>query len=326
MDSRPGSTKGVTDDLPVAREHPLDPLSCGRNRIGPQQRLRRLRAGLPRKRGDRASASVADDERRGARPGEVSMSTFGHPGRYTYCIGENEEASPGRRFTSDAACRRRARSSACRGRRTPRHLGSCEPHGARARRLDRLIDGRTPEQQALSPLLPRAHRRSGARPDVRRRRMVEGRPHAPHPREGAKTYRPLLPDADHGEGTNLRSAKGDARPNPGRDDRQVCVDGGDSRRRGRWHRRAFFGGDSADGSAGETARAQSRARWNKSIDFRSGACHSSCRFWHKRSQVTIVRDRDTRRASPVRAAFLFALQFRRVTPPRWREHRGLKTP
>src|SRR5260370_27407594 len=30
----------------------------------------------------------------GARPGETSMSTFGHPGRYTYCIGEQEEASP----------------------------------------------------------------------------------------------------------------------------------------------------------------------------------------------------------------------------------------
>src|SRR5205814_4857031 len=30
----------------------------------------------------------------GARPGEISMSTFGHPGRYTYCIGEHEEASP----------------------------------------------------------------------------------------------------------------------------------------------------------------------------------------------------------------------------------------
>src|SRR5205814_9548705 len=29
----------------------------------------------------------------GARPGVVSMSTFAHPGRYTYCIGEHEEAS-----------------------------------------------------------------------------------------------------------------------------------------------------------------------------------------------------------------------------------------
>jgi hypothetical protein len=30
----------------------------------------------------------------GAKAGETSMSTFGHPGRYTYCIGEHEEASP----------------------------------------------------------------------------------------------------------------------------------------------------------------------------------------------------------------------------------------
>jgi len=30
----------------------------------------------------------------GARAGETSMSTFGHPGRYTYCIAEHEEASP----------------------------------------------------------------------------------------------------------------------------------------------------------------------------------------------------------------------------------------
>ncbi|MBI1846050.1 MAG: hypothetical protein HYR86_03640 [Candidatus Rokubacteria bacterium] len=30
----------------------------------------------------------------GARPGETAMSTLGHPGRYTYCIGEHEEVSP----------------------------------------------------------------------------------------------------------------------------------------------------------------------------------------------------------------------------------------
>jgi len=30
----------------------------------------------------------------GAVPGVVSLSTFAHPGRYSYCIGENEEASP----------------------------------------------------------------------------------------------------------------------------------------------------------------------------------------------------------------------------------------
>jgi len=30
----------------------------------------------------------------GARPGVISMSTFSHPGRYTFCIGEFEEVSP----------------------------------------------------------------------------------------------------------------------------------------------------------------------------------------------------------------------------------------
>jgi hypothetical protein len=30
----------------------------------------------------------------GTRAGQISMSTMGHPGRYTYCIGEHEEASP----------------------------------------------------------------------------------------------------------------------------------------------------------------------------------------------------------------------------------------
>jgi hypothetical protein len=30
----------------------------------------------------------------GTKAGEISMSTLGHPGRYTYCIGENEEVSP----------------------------------------------------------------------------------------------------------------------------------------------------------------------------------------------------------------------------------------
>ena len=44
----------------------------------------------------------------GARAGEVSMSTFGHPGRYTYCIGENEEASPWPPFHVDRGFEPRA--------------------------------------------------------------------------------------------------------------------------------------------------------------------------------------------------------------------------
>jgi hypothetical protein len=30
----------------------------------------------------------------GAKPGEIDKSTLGHPGKYTFCIGENEEESP----------------------------------------------------------------------------------------------------------------------------------------------------------------------------------------------------------------------------------------
>ncbi|HSE93032.1 MAG TPA: hypothetical protein VLF19_06975 [Methylomirabilota bacterium] len=30
----------------------------------------------------------------GSRAGQISMSTMGHPGRYTYCVGEHEEVSP----------------------------------------------------------------------------------------------------------------------------------------------------------------------------------------------------------------------------------------
>src|SRR6202795_1340001 len=37
----------------------------------------------------------------GAKAGETSMSTFGHPGRYSYCIGEHEEASPWPPFHAD---------------------------------------------------------------------------------------------------------------------------------------------------------------------------------------------------------------------------------
>ena len=83
---------------------------------------------------------------------------------------------------------------------------------------------------------------------------------------------------------------------------------------------------SRDSAGRATARLGLHAWSNNSIDLTEGAGYSTPRFWHKRSQVTIVRDRDTRRASPVRAAFLFAFQFREATPPRWREHRGLKTP
>ena len=30
----------------------------------------------------------------GARPGEIDMSTLGNPGKFSYCIAENEEKNP----------------------------------------------------------------------------------------------------------------------------------------------------------------------------------------------------------------------------------------
>src|SRR5207302_2271697 len=60
----------------------------------PQQRIRSLRPRLRRERDDRPCAAEVMIDVGGARPGKISMSTCGHPGRYTFWIGENEEASP----------------------------------------------------------------------------------------------------------------------------------------------------------------------------------------------------------------------------------------
>src|SRR2546422_870534 len=80
--------RGVTDGLPVVPptrgRGELD-INCGAGVFGS---------------GWRANATIGRALRLvcvnvgGARPGEVSMSTLAHPGRYTYCIGEREEASP----------------------------------------------------------------------------------------------------------------------------------------------------------------------------------------------------------------------------------------
>jgi hypothetical protein len=54
-----------------------------------------------------------------------------------------------------------------------------------------------------------------ARQDVRRRRMVVGRPQAPSLRVGVQQpYRALFPDESHGEGTNVRFGASSARPEP----------------------------------------------------------------------------------------------------------------
>lgn len=64
--------------------HRLD-INCGRNALGP---------------GRRANATIGRAIRLilvnigGARPGEIDKALLGMPGKYTFCLGENEEGSP----------------------------------------------------------------------------------------------------------------------------------------------------------------------------------------------------------------------------------------
>jgi hypothetical protein len=105
----------------------------------------------------------------GARPGEISMSTFGHPGRYTYCIAEHEEASPWPPYHVELGPRAgEQHGDPFRRRGAPRHFRPREPDRPTARGLDRLVNGGILEQQALPPLLPHdARGRSRARPYLR---------------------------------------------------------------------------------------------------------------------------------------------------------------
>ena len=111
----------------------------------------------------------------GTRAGQISMSTMGHPGRYTYCIGEYEEASPWeplhveRGFAPD-----RQHGDALLRRRPVHDQRSPEPVGVAARGVAGMVGRRHLEPQELSALRPHAVRhRAGARQDAGRRALVE---------------------------------------------------------------------------------------------------------------------------------------------------------
>ena len=114
----------------------------------------------------------------GARSGEISMSTFGHPGRYTFCIGENEEASPWPPFHASRGLPASASAVTL--------FAGDAPHGIsdHASRTPRELGGSVGWsmaglQQTLPALLPHdAGDGAGARSHVRGRRMVEGRSEA----------------------------------------------------------------------------------------------------------------------------------------------------
>lgn len=170
----------------------------------------------------------------GARAGEISMSTFGHPGRYTYCIGEHEEASPwppyhvGRGFSaSDSVVTLFAGEA---------------PHGIsdHASRTARALAGSLgwsmaglwnskhfPLYSQTMLVIGPEHARTFAgegwtKHDLRRHLHETVR----------RPYRELLPDDDHGEGTNLRYGAHRPAPDalvpkfPSPDDIHVVVAGG----------------------------------------------------------------------------------------------------
>ncbi|MBI3636863.1 MAG: hypothetical protein HY216_11755 [Candidatus Rokubacteria bacterium] len=146
----------------------------------------------------------------GARPGEISMSTFGHPGRYTYCIGENEEASPWPPYHVETAGLAPGTSAVT-------LFAGEAPHGIsdHASRTARELAGSLGWSMAglwnskhfplyshtmlvVGPEHARTFADDGwSRPDLARHLHATIR----------RPYRELLPDQNHGEATNLRFAK-----------------------------------------------------------------------------------------------------------------------
>jgi len=147
----------------------------------------------------------------GAKPGETSMSTFGHPGRYTYCIGEHEEASPWPPYHVERGL-------------TPGDsavsvFAGEGPHGIsdHASRTARQLAGSLGWSMAglwnakHFPLY--SHTMLVVGPEHARTFADDGWSKADLRRHLFETvrvpYRTLEPDADSGEGTNLRFARGE---------------------------------------------------------------------------------------------------------------------
>ena len=146
----------------------------------------------------------------GVRPGETSMSTFGHPGRYTYCIGEHEEVSPWPPYHA-------GRGLAAADSAVTVFAGEA-PHGIsdHASRTARALAGSLGWSMASLwnakhfPLY--SHTMLVVGPEHARTLADEGWSKDDLVRHIFETvrmpYGRLTPDEDNGEGTNLRFAKG----------------------------------------------------------------------------------------------------------------------
>ena len=142
----------------------------------------------------------------GVRPGEISMSTFGHPGRYTYCIAEHEEASPWPPYAT-------SRGVAAGVSAVTLFAGDA-PHGIsdHASRTARSLAGSLGWSMATlwnSKTFPLySHTMLVVGPEHARTIADDGWSRDDLTRHLHETirvpYASLAPDADHGEGTNLR--------------------------------------------------------------------------------------------------------------------------
>jgi hypothetical protein len=170
----------------------------------------------------------------GAKPGDISMSTFGHPGRYTYCIAEHEEASPWPPYHVDRGLA--ATQSA-----VTLFAGEA-PHGIsdHASRTARALAGSLgwsmaglwnskhfPLYSHTMLVLGPEHARTVAGDGWSKADLVGWLCERIH-----RPYRDLVPDEDHGEGTNLRFSKAPPAPDalipkfPSPEELHVVVAGG----------------------------------------------------------------------------------------------------
>ena len=145
----------------------------------------------------------------GAKPGETSMSTFGHPGRYTYCIAEHEEASPWPPFHVSRGLAAGASAVTLFAGEAPHGISD---HASRtARQLAGSIGWSMASMWNSKHFPLYSHTMLVVGPEHARTFADNGWTRAQLARHLWETvrvpYRTLLPDDEHGEGTNLRYGK-----------------------------------------------------------------------------------------------------------------------
>jgi hypothetical protein len=148
----------------------------------------------------------------GAKPGETSMSTFGHPGRYTYCIGEFEEASPWPPYHVERGFRPEQSTVTVFAGEAPHGISD---HASRtARSLAGSLGWTMSGLWNIKHFPLYSHTMIVVGPEHARTFGDEGWSRADLTRYLFETvrvpYGTLLPDSDNGEGTNLRFSKGEA--------------------------------------------------------------------------------------------------------------------